>query len=107
MICVGKSLGKPKYGCPMCSACDPYLTDGELYTLGDLFRLHQVFKDKNKIQRLLLFVQGFVEGGSDLKTQRQFQNVVNQPLLTGGLDKKVIEIICVPELHLLLGNISK
>ena len=39
---VGKSQGKPKYGCPFCSAHTPYKEDGELYTLGDLMDLHQV-----------------------------------------------------------------
>ena len=43
IICVGKSSGKPKFGCPFCSSCSPYLEEGELYTLGDLIQLHQVF----------------------------------------------------------------
>ena len=43
MICVGKSLGKPKHGCPLCSASVPYTQPGELYTLSDLIQLHQVF----------------------------------------------------------------
>ena len=42
MLLVGKSSGKPKYGCPFCSASVPYLEDGQLYTLGDLLHLHQV-----------------------------------------------------------------
>ena len=42
MILVGKSLGSPKFGCPFCSACTPYLEDGELYTLADLLELNKV-----------------------------------------------------------------
>ena len=36
MILCGKSSGKPKFGCPYCSASTPYLDDGTLYTLADL-----------------------------------------------------------------------
>ena len=43
LILTGKSGGKPKFGCPFCSACTPYMQDGELYSLGDLLELHQVF----------------------------------------------------------------
>ena len=42
MTLVGKSSGKPKHGCPFCSAATPYLERGHLYTLGDLLDLHQV-----------------------------------------------------------------
>ena len=49
MILCGKSLGKPTFGCPFCSACTPNFSDGELYTLGDLDELNQVFLKKKKI----------------------------------------------------------
>ena len=42
MSLVGKSGGKPNYGCPFCSARNPYKENGNLYTLGDLIELHQV-----------------------------------------------------------------
>ena len=42
MILTGKSGGKPKYGCPFCSASTPYLANEELYCLGDLLELHKV-----------------------------------------------------------------
>ena len=45
MILVGKSHGKPKFGCPMCSAFTPYIEDGTLYKLSDLLDLHEVLKD--------------------------------------------------------------
>ena len=45
MILVGKSPGKPKFGCPMCSAFTPYTEDGTLYKLSDLLDLHEVLKD--------------------------------------------------------------
>ena len=43
MIVCGKSLGKPTFGCPFCSASTPEFSDGELYTLGDLVELNQVW----------------------------------------------------------------
>ena len=30
MTLVGKSAGKPKFGCPFCSACTPYTENGNL-----------------------------------------------------------------------------
>ena len=42
MILSGKSLGKPTFGCPFCSARIPFTLDGELYTLADLLALHEV-----------------------------------------------------------------
>ena len=38
------------------------------------------------------------------KTQQRFQNVTNPPLLAGDVDRKVLGLLCVPELHLLLGT---
>ena len=38
------------------------------------------------------------------KTQMKYQNVTNAPLLTDEPGKKVIELLCVPELHLLIGQ---
>ena len=48
--------------------------------------------------------QRYVEEGSNSKNQKIFENVTNTPLLTSSAEKKIIEIISVPELHLLLGN---
>ena len=49
----------------------------------------------------------FVDGGANKKTQKRFQNVTNPPLLTGSDDKLVLDILAVPELHLLLGIVDK
>jgi hypothetical protein len=107
MILTGKSGGKPTFGCPFCSASSPYMQDGELYTLGDLLELYKVVKynfDQHYFYYVLYFYQNFVEAGSVKKTQQRFQNVTNQPLLTGDVDDKVLGILAVPELHLLLGT---
>ena len=42
MILVGKASGKPKFGCPFCSAFTPFLERGDLYTLQDLIKLNEV-----------------------------------------------------------------
>ena len=53
----------------------------------------------------LLFVhfKEFVEDGSPVKKQKDYQNVINAPLITGRPDQTVMETLCLPELHLLLG----
>ena len=104
MICAGKSNGNPKHGCPFCSASSPYLSNGDLYTLGDLFTLHKVYVFICSISINILF-KDFVDNVANLRQQKNFQNVVNSPLLTGDESTKVIEIISVPELHLLLGRL--
>lgn len=38
------------------------------------------------------------------KTQQRFQNVTNSPLLTVDVDRTVLRLLSVPELHLLLGK---
>ena len=48
-------------------------------------------------------LQQFIESGS--KKQSDFENVVNPPLITGDPDKKLIDVSCDSELHLLLGII--
>ena len=52
-----------------------------------------------------ILFKDFVDNGANLRQQKNFQNVVNSPLLTGDESTKVIEIISVPELHLLLGRL--
>ena len=42
-ILVGKSSGSPKCGCPFCTSCSPYLEDGDLYSIEDIYRLHQSY----------------------------------------------------------------
>ena len=67
MILCGKSLGKPTFGCPFCSACTPDFLDGELYTLGDLDELNQVWDHFCiKIDNLYIFLV-YLEFGSYTK----------------------------------------
>jgi hypothetical protein len=91
LILLGKSEGKPKFGCPFCSASTPYLDDGVLYTLSDLISLHD----------------GYLMNVSVKKTKQKYHNVTNDPLLTRDADTLVLKLLCVPELHLLIGLVGK
>ena len=91
LILVGKPGGKPKFGCPFCSACTPYEKNGELYCLNDLLELHQQYKDS----------------GADPKTQQHYQNVVNAPLIVAQGEDLILGVLAVPELHILLGVVDK
>ena len=52
---------------------------------------------------LFCHFEEFVEDGSPVKKQKDYQNVIKAPLITGRPDQSVMEILCLPELHLLLG----
>ena len=97
---MGKS-SSGKYGCPFCNASSPYLEAGDLYTLGDLLELNEVNKDIVKLSNSLLKL--FRAANSPLKNQQLYQNCVNEPLITDQVDKLVIDILSIPELHLLIG----
>ena len=91
MILVGKSGGKPKFGCPYCSACTPFDTNGVLYTIGRLIELNYKF----------------VKNGSKMKKQQLYENVTNPPLVTGSVDDLILKMFAIPELHLLIGVVDK
>ena len=63
----------------------------------------------NPIVKLKLWwfykLQGYIDGGSKKKTKMKFDNVTNAPLITSSPDKKIIESLSVPELHILLGKV--
>lgn len=88
----GKSGGQLTYGCPFCDMAKPYKeTEYNLLTLADLVELHA----------------GYVAAGSNKKEQAKFQNCVNDNLLAGDPDTKVLNILIPPELHLLIGVVDK
>ena len=91
LLIIGKSSGNLTHGCPFCDMASPYDSeDYLLYTLGDLLRWHQKY-------------QG---AGKPHKKQSEFNNFINPPLLSGPLDRKIIEFLNIPSLHLLLGNLK-
>ena len=48
--------------------------------------------------------QKYVADGSVSKKQQMYENVVNQPLITGAGEDLILTILAIPELHLLLGE---
>ena len=91
MILVGKSGGRPKYGCPFCDASYPFMADGELYCLNDLLNHHK----------------HFVDAGANHKRQQDFQNVVHPPLIIAANDQLILGVLAPPELHMLIGVTAK
>ena len=91
LMLIGKPEGKPKYNCPFCDGCAPFLEASSLYTFGDLFSWHQKY----------------VDAGSPKKEQKCFQNIVNCPLITGPWDSLVLDKLNCPGLHILLGVVDK
>ena len=72
--------------------CKPYQdTSYNLLMIKDLERLHEQF----------------IKSGSCKKDQSNFQNFVHPHLLVGDSEVYVIDIINVPELHLLIGVVDK
>ena len=126
MILAGKSSGKPKYGCPFCSACTPYKTDGSLYTLANLLEHHQVnianyyfyCKLMNHIMSIGLFINYSVFFSTfQTPPQLWYQNdkipypksrnsSFTRMLQTSLSDKQILKILGVPELHLLIGKFT-
>ena len=51
----------------------------------------------------MFYLQKYVSDGSHKKKQQLYQNVTNQPLITGDAGKLVLKILAVPELHILIG----
>ena len=47
-----------------------------------------------------------MKGGAKHTKQQFYQNVINQPLLHGPRDRKVLGLLNIPELHLLIGKIN-
>ena len=50
-----------------------------------------------------IILQDFVKGGSNLKEQKEYENVVKEPLLMGDPQQTVLSLLALPELHLLIG----
>lgn len=44
-----------------------------------------------------------MKAGAKHSLQQNFQNVINPPLLHGPVEKTVLGLLNVPELHLLIG----
>ena len=87
LLC-GKPEGKPHHACPFCNIGSPYTsTEYQLYIIEDLYSWHMKY----------------LEDGSKYKKQKEYQNIVNCPLITGPPDKKVLDLLNLPSLHILIG----
>ena len=91
LLLIGKCGGNLTYGCVFCSSSKPLTEAGNLYTLSHLQAHHQQF----------------LAAGGDKKKQREFNNVVNEPLLGGDPDDFILCSVAPPELHLMLGVTDK
>ena len=45
-----------------------------------------------------------MDSGAVKKYQKRFQNVVNEPLITGEHDDLILGLIALPELHIMIGD---
>ena len=45
--------------------------------------------------------------GANLKKAKKYTNIVHHPLLTGDKNKKILELVNIPGLHVLLGVVDK
>ena len=91
LLLIGKCGGNLTHGCVFCSAAKPLTEEGDLYRLSDLQTQHLKFQ----------------EAGADKKKQKDFQNVVNKPLLNLEPDDLILGPVVPPELHLMLGVTDK
>ena len=65
LLLIRKSGGNLSHGCAFCDAAKPLDQEGMLYRLSDLNNWHLKYE----------------EAGGDKKKQKDFQNVINKPLL--------------------------
>ena len=90
---VGKQSASCTYPCVYCVGCKPWTGDCSLLTIGDLKFYHQQF---------------MTEGQNDKDNAAKYQNCVNENLLWNYPDSTlVMDVLNIPELHLLLGVVSK
>ena len=81
---------------PLCLAvANPRLIRGKFDNTFICFIVIHKFK--------MFYFQKYLSDGSHKKKQQLYQNVTNQPLITGDAGKLVLKILAVPELHLLIG----
>ena len=86
-ILVGIQSGSAKYPCPYCESARPFDVNGLKRTLGRLRELAQNFKDSN----------------ADKKDAQEYFNAIYEPIIQGSDDIFILDLLPIPELHLLLG----
>ena len=91
LILLGKQMGACKFACILCDGCSPWLGDFSLLTLKSLM---EWFEQWDK---------------SDHSDGKPFRNVIHQSILSymevWGEDTLIMDILNIPELHILLGKL--
>lgn len=86
-IIMGIQSNSATYPCVFCESPRPFTTKGLVRTLGSLRKLYEEFQNS----------------GGKKKDAKDYCNVINLPLFEGDDELSVIEILAIPELHLLIG----
>ena len=61
----------------------------------------------NTLESLCRLYDQLMADGTNLKKAKKYTNVVHPPLLTGDKNKKILELVNIPDLHILLGVVHK
>ena len=88
---VGKQIATSKHPFPYCMTSSPYIPNADHYNLESLCRLYGQW----------------MADGANLKKAKKYTNVVHPPLLIGDKNKKMLELVNIPDLHILLGVVDK
>ena len=88
---IGKQTASCMNPCPYCEGKAPWDKQYKVLSIGSLNEWHRKY----------------VENGSNKKKAKNYQNVVNPPLLTGKDSTKTIEVLNISELHCMTGVVGK
>ena len=86
-ILLGIQSGSCTHPCGYCESPRPFDTAGLVRTLGRLREMAEKFK----------------QSGSKKKDAKDYCNVIDEPILKGEDDVQILELLTIPELHLLIG----
>ena len=88
---VGKQTATSKQPFPYCMTSSPDFQKADHYTLESLCTLYDQW----------------MADGANLKKAKKCTNVIHPPLLTGEKNKKILELVNIPGLHILLSVVDK
>ena len=91
LILTGKQGGKSKHPCPWCESDSSFSEAASLSTIGSLHDWYNLF----------------MENGAEWKHSKDYKNVTNPPLITGEDDTLMLDILFLPELHIMTGVTEK
>lgn len=86
-ILMGIQSSSSKYPCAYCESPRPFTKIGLIRTLGRIRELSKKFE----------------EDGASKKDAKDYFNVIQAPLIEGADEDSVMDILSIPELHLLIG----